>query len=160
MLSTIDTKHNAYKLKSGRFASSINIEDLQPEEIKELLDMPVSAWEQLMMRKNIHTLTDAIAAHFGQTELMFDEIKRSLMVRIKNGEEKEVPIAQVVAEIYAQHSGLRKRDRLFKAISENKILILFVMLSALICFSMITKIDWLLPLIIPIVVLIIKLLVK
>jgi hypothetical protein len=151
-----DLKQNGYKLISGKTITAENIHEADAGDIIELVNMPVSAYDHLRLRANIHQLSNVVSSHITNTNIIFEEIKKMLTVDLSNGEPKTLPIGLAVKEMYTRESGKRKRMRLYRALYENRLMIIILGAIVILGATYYWKQTWFLTALIPFVISIVK----
>uniref|UniRef100_A0A7C3SQN4 Uncharacterized protein n=1 Tax=Dictyoglomus turgidum TaxID=513050 RepID=A0A7C3SQN4_9BACT len=139
----IDVKEGTYTLNSGKTVTPDNLDDLTKDEIKELLDTGVSAWELLLLRKSNHNLVNSInvimekiqerieSLHEANTEILksLENINKKLIITTKNGISQERNIGEVVEELWEIHKKERNAKKLREVILTYKYYFTIVFVS-------------------------------
>jgi hypothetical protein len=128
---------NGFQLKcTGRIVTSADLDTLTKSELEELLSSPVSAWEILTLHKYHNHLIGTLAKHIKDETQEFVELKTvlrriadGLVVKVKNGEEHEYMVGELIVDLYNSHKAERKRSRLWDSVKENKIPIIITSIS-------------------------------
>lgn len=154
-----DVSKNAYTLPGGRLVDASS--ELTVEEIRQLIEVPATAYDLLRLRTVVHELGNAVAAHITTTNETYEEIKSMLTVDLSNGKPRDpLPIGKAFQEMYDRERGRRDRLLLWEGIKRNKYFIIATLALTIIGISYYFNQQWILTALIPFLISLIKDLIK